>query len=540
MEYNKIAQKNRVVTPLSSSEFESVRNVFWHFARDKGFYLTISEALENNGYFVFSFQKQIAEILLESAFRQQKTRLNISLFRQIGKTEFVALVMGFLFDHYHKAFNCPIKICIVAPEKDTAGVVFQRITKYIDTRRLQKGGDTKKLKKSERGDEVELFGIYDDNKGGTIEGRTYDFIIRDEAHMGSDRMMADQVEPTTLTTNGAIVFIGNGGYKDCIFRRNLVRGEDLDPVTKVRNVSIVHNYPSTKPYLQELANRGLGNCQTRINNIEDYINTHGGWDSYEVRKNMGCEWILTFGNYVTKEQLANCHSSEIRWERGSGKTLYMAVDFAKSYDRTIATIINKNREIVDWIILKEADEQMKIRWQCEELRNYCDMKGYTQHLAMIAGDATGLGSGAIEFMEMEFSFSEIVPYSFSERGKHDWFVKGREMITTKFDPDRIKYNPAHPHAAIFEKEMTELEVLPATGSKKYIGFSAPNMPGCYDDFVCSFAMAVDLLTKDTGTFGELNSFVQRNNSWDKDEMDEEDEELKMSSRARHLSRFVAA
>lgn len=500
--YQYRSKQQRTSRPLNSREFRLLLRKFYAFAAKHGFYRSIDESIEKRGFFIFQFQEEIGVAILRSLFQQRDIDLNISVLRQVGKTEFVSLTTAFAFERFYDVFFRPLEIAVIAPEKDTAGVVFRRITKYINPKVLIQGGDTKKYKESVKGDTIQLFGIYDEYKGSTIEGRSFDMVIRDEAHLGNDRKFVDEVEPTMMSKRGPLVMIGNGGFKKCVFQEYINEGSKMDGDHET--ILVRYTYKELKPYLQQLADKGIEAAKTRISKIERYIRKHGGLDSKEVLKNIYCKWMLEYSNAITHNQISQCYG-EVAWDGGG---LYMGLDFATMHDRTIATIMDENRQIIDWFIIKDANVQMRAREQGSLLREYCDEAGYTPHILAIGFDATGVGSGGIvEILEDEFK-ADILPYVFSGKMKHEWYMKSIEMMATSYDEDRLSFNPNHPCAPMFEEEWTSLErtELP---KQKYCGWAAPNRVGCYDDFVASLAICVDVITGELSNYKKLDSYSER-------------------------------
>lgn len=491
-QFRKESQKNKTEKPLTHRQFLILLEKFYEFAERHGFYRSVSKAISENGFHIFSFQREIGESILESVFMQKSMDINISVMRQVGKTEFVSLTTAFIFDNFYKIFRRAIEIAVIAPEKDTAGVMFKRITKYINLERLMDGGDTKKYKQSFTDDTIQLFGIYDEYKGSTIEGRSFDMVIRDEAHLGNDKKFADEVEPTMLAKNGPLISIGNGGFKDCLFRGQILQGNIKDDVLDLEVRLIRYTWTEIKPYFKQLADKGLKSCKTRNSNIEKYIKKHGGDEGMMVLKNIYCKWMTEYGNAVTEAQIVRCRDKTIEWD---GKSeLYMGLDFAVVYDRTVATIMDDKKRVIDWIIVKDAREMKKAREQCEFLREVCDERGYTPKIYAIGFDATGVGSGGVsEFLEMEFQ-ADLVPYMFSDKSKHEWYIKAIESIATEYEEDRMKYDPQHRYAKLFEKEWTTLE-RKHLEKKKYLSFNAPNREGHFDDFCASYAICHDLRSR---------------------------------------------
>lgn len=506
--YRKNAAKSRKgkLYKLDEEKFKKVLAQFYIEAEKSGFYTVFEDAIEENGYFFTDHQRVIAVDILKAVFMKISTTINISITRQFGKTELVTLVISFCYDYFFKIFGEPFKCCIIAPEKGTASEVFNRAANYILAKDLDMATNTKSEKRTNRGDVVQLFGIYEDAKGGTVEGRTFNLVVRDEAHLGDDVKFADQVEPTAMRTGGSIVMIGNGAERNCTFRTNVMRGncdilsEDARPINRrtgerigedtrrVVGKNIVHRYTynTLRDYMEKLAQRGLESSRAWINGTEKYIAEKGGRDSIMVRKNILCQFMVNLGNFLSMDQLERCRRRTARLPAMREKDLYLGVDFATKGDRSVAAFVNKDRQIEDWVILKDANEIKSLTSQLRILYDYCDEKGIFERLAGIGGDSTGMGIGAIEIMEGIFG-CEIVPYNFSQRKKHEWYTDLKDLMMTLNKEDRLHYDPLHEHAPIFEKEMTELEV---TASKNGIlSFSAPEKHGCYDDFVAATAIA---------------------------------------------------
>lgn len=496
----------RTAEPLTLPQFRHLKKKFYEFARGHGFYETVEEAIKFNGFFIFQWQREIAENLLRSLFMQIDMDINISILRQVGKTEFVGLSTAFAWNNFYNIFKRPIQICVIAPEKDTASVPFKRIEKYIDKSSYIDGGDTKKYKESVRGDSVELFGIYDEYKGSTIEGRAFDLVIRDEAHKGNDLKFIDEVEPTMGAKIGPMIFIGNGGFKDCLFRQRIREGTRKNEELQHESVLICYTYAEAKPYLESLYAEGLATAGVRIRKVEKAIIQHG-IDSDEIRKNYFCEWMTEYSNPINQKHLNRCHFP-VKFDEKKTKGVYLGLDIATLHDRTVATIMDKDKQILAWIVVKDVGEHLRPRDQCTILREECDQLGFSEHLIAIGFDATGSGSGGVkEFLEEEFD-CDLVEYTFSIKTKHEWYSAAIESVTTGFDVDRIKYDPESKYADLFEKECVDLRQKELK-SQKYKSYEAPKLKGHFDDFPASFAIVNDLCSQDNSVYKDLNPYYDR-------------------------------
>jgi len=481
-------QTKKSIVAVSETRFEEILEEFYVFAQRHGFYTTISDTKRNDGYFVFAWQHDIIRWVLQSVFRQESMDITISVLRQVGKTEIVALVVSFIFETFHREFGVPVAIAVFAPVKRTAGILFKRTTQYISRASISADNDSKEMKGSSRGDTIQLFGIYDETKGSTIEGNTFDMIIRDEAHLGNDRKFVDETEPTRFSKRAPLIRIGNGGGSDCDFYRAILKGNHYDHVYKFRNVLVRYTYEEVKPYLMQLAEKGLDAASTRISAIESYIRQHGK-ESYEVQKNLYCRWMLEYGNVVLKEQVEKCYVPYTKMEKETN--IFVGLDFATMYDRTVATLMDQQKNILDFIILKDKNVVMRIREQIEYMKKVCDDMGYTDKVVAIGFDSTGVGSGGVEELLSDYFSCDLIPHRFTAASKMEWYKTAIESITTEYEQDRVKIPAMHPGTKIFLQEWTSLErqINEETGN---VTFNAPKSKKCFDDFVASYAVCLNV------------------------------------------------
>ena len=494
----------RTITPLTENQFKQVKRDFYsNFAPKFGFYgspvpgihtPSLEKAIKNDGYFIYEWQDKVIHEILKSIFMQKNMDINIAVMRQVGKTEIVSLCTAYVFQEFYNHFGVPINIAVFAPVKSTATIMFKRACQYIPKDLIAADGDTKERKESVRGDEIQLFGIYDETKGSTIEGHTFDMIIRDEAHKGNDTKFADETEPTRFSKRAPLIMIGNGGNTECLFYKNIKEGNKTDSETGFENRVIRYTFDQVKPYFEKLIDMGLRKPLNTIQSVTNYIKKHGE-TSYEVQKNVYCRWKMGMSHPILAKHVEQCSFDEVRfWEMTKPTHIYMSVDFATLHDQTVATFMNPRKEIIDWCVVKEKYEVSTAREQCEILFNYCEKMGYTSHLVAIGFDATGLGSfGVIEYLEDRFG-CDLVPYKFTGQSKHDWYKAFIESLITEIPENRIKIPRLNKWYDQFRKECIELQEEPPNNeNKKYSSFAAPQRTDCFDDFIASAAIVLDMV-----------------------------------------------
>jgi len=515
------SKKKQVPTPVSPEQYKYLLKKFYYeFCPKHGYYGHVGggdeamakKSIKECGYFIYQWQDDVVEALFTSVFYQKSLDLSISVLRQVGKTDIVALCSAFIFEEYYNAFGKPVSIAVFAPTKGTADILFRRICSFINKVALSEDGDTKERKISMRGDTLMLFGIYDETKGSTIEGNVFDIILRDEAHMGNDQKFIDETEPTRFSRGGTLVMIGNGGKSDCLFYQSIRRGNTYDERTDFTTKLIRYTWTEVEPYFEMLAEKGIATAKTRLNAIRHYIKKHGE-RSIAVQKNIFCKWSLDFESVLTRDQIVRCLVPNQPFP-DAGKPLYLGLDIATLHDRTVATILDDQRNIVDWIIVKDKNTVARAREQIEYLREECLRRGYMEHIVALGFDATGLGStGIIELLE-EYFMCDLLEYKFNAQRKHDWYEAAIESIATDYDENRIKIPALNPCTELFIKEWTELKRKPLP-IQKYDTFNAPEREDAFDDFCASYAIAINVMGQDISIYGLENDEILKD--WNEDE-----------------------
>ena len=452
-------------------------------------------------------QITVIKEFLYLTFEETRGNLDVSIVRQLGKTEVFSHLVSFClkyFQYYLKKEYC---VVVLAPEKNTGTVIFDRICQY-----MPEGFFNKKNRGLQRmtnkGDSIEVFSLYEDG-GSTFEGRTIKLVIRDEAHLGSDVKYKDQVRPTLIRTNGFTVNIGNGGYKECLFYHNIKRGSSVEKIriggkdAVSKNVVIRRGYDQLKDYMTLMAEKGVRECFDWLHGVEQEIKDSGA-NSIEIRKNIFCQWILTVEGFLSQAEVRS-KVSRCNWDKKS--PIFVSVDVAKHRDRTVVFFITEDRKVFDGIVLKEANERKEIMQQFQELRMYCDDRGYTPHIEMIGGDATGMGEAAIEILEQEMP-SQIVEYKFTLKDKHKWYTGMQSRFLTESSSESVVINEDMPIMEELVTELTQLEVK-TTVNGDYLRFAAPDKTGYFDDMVASLAIAIDMVGKYSGYTKTVSPYEER-------------------------------
>lgn len=500
--------RKRYISKLTNEQFEKLLNKFYKEARDNNFHTNFEEAIKNNGYYFLHPQREIAERILRSVFLQEKSNIYVSLTRQLGKTEVVAMVTEFCFEHYFEVFGKPLRVAVIAPEKGTATEVFRRVKNYIVSREsMDLAIDRSNEVENITGDRIQLYGIYAGH-GGTIEGRTFDMLIRDEGHLGSDDIFLDQVLPTTNRTAGPIITIGNGGFADCYFYRGLKRGTDPAKNT----YSFIYNFITLEPYMKDLARRGDKSSQRWLDATYDYVENAGGWKSLYVRKNILCEWMVNMTQFLSLRDFQNCAQVN---KQEIGPKYFVSYDCAyKGMDRAVACVMDQYRNVLDFWVLKDIGDAVTFERQAETLRELCERQGILDNIVTLGVDTTGMGVGMGEAIEKVFPRTHIKRFDFTAKKKMEWYVALHDSVVAERSSHRIRINwglfgYGERDGCIMKKEVLDMaikevcdiEIKPTQNG--LITFHAPTAgkmlgKSMNDDFSDALVMALDLVGDSMG------------------------------------------
>jgi len=493
---------------MSTIKLEEIFFEFLAHIRKKNFVLDEEEAKLPGMHLILAPQIYAAKKLLRAVFLKKRSVINLSIVRQLGKTELVALMVSFIFTKFFKVFKEPFRVVCIAPEKNTGLLIFERIVEYVPMGFFNKK-QAGSVYRSKNGDSIEVFSMYDARVGGTYEGRTINLVVRDEAHLGDDKKYKDQIRPTMIRTNGTVINIGNGSWRNCLFTEGLEKGNTNEVLKigqfeyEIENVVIKRTYDDLKEYMIGLAERGNRESASWVAGVEHDLQD-GGRESLENRKNLFCEKILEKESFITVEEFDKCL---VDVAPPMPEEIVGTLDIAKSGDRTIGLFGDLNYNLFDLKYLKEAHERKDILEQLDELVEYSDRRAYTERLIAFGGDSTGMGEAAVESLSTTMSM-DIVPYHFSLQSKHQWYTELQTRILTPNEDRRLKIPRNLPHLHQMRKELTELTIKSSKNGECLI-FAAPSGRNKFDDIPACLAMYTDLVGKISGYINGQDSYESR-------------------------------
>jgi len=479
---------------LNDEQQEKLTKAFYKYAEQNGWYRKLGDAIKENGKYIWNWQHELIDEVLRSVFQKKGYTIAVSIKRQEGKTEIMALILVFCYQNYFKTFGDPFAVGIVGPGKVVSNNVFTRLRDYLLSQETELFIDKADYKESLSGDVLIAISI-SATGGTTIEGKTLNFLLRDESHEGSDKRWRDEVLWTTASIEGATtVYLGTAGYKNCDYKKLLQTPEDDRPKElKVHTIT----YDTLSPYMKELGEKGLRRAATWEERTMKLIRQNGGMNSPETRKNVFCEWQDGISNYIQKKHLESCTRHIEEFDSDGDDELYAFIDMGYSGDRSWATIMNQKKELIDLIMLKDANRMIALRDQLEYFFYIIGEKGYDNHIKVVGIDRTGLGIGAFEMIQ-EISPYEIHPIVFSLQQKHEMFTILRNHLTTEWVQDRITLPAGHEHIEMLYEEFLNLEQKPTENGLLKFHANQEQVGTAYDDICDSLAGCLaTLLTRQT-------------------------------------------
>lgn len=492
-------------TILNDDQFDKLLAAFYSYAEGHGWHESLDDAISMNGKFIYAWQQELAECILRSVYQKLGDTVAVSAKRQEGKTDILALILTFCYETYYITFGEPFAIGIVGPGRMMSTTVFKRLNNYLIAQGTALAIDQGEYKETLRGDSLAAFSI-SETGGTTIEGKSLNFILRDESHEGSDRRWRDEVLWTTAAKEGAtIAMLGCAGYKKCDYMSILQEGN------RENQKVMILGYNELKPYMMMVAEKGYRHAQGWLKRTEKLVRMNGGWDSPETLKNVFCQWQCHLENYLTEEQIEKAYGTVDKFDADVNmEPLVAFIDMGYSGDRTWAVVMNMKSQIVDMIMLKDAQETRALRDQLEEFMQICDDRGYIHSLHRVGIDRTGLGIGAHEMLQ-EMCPCETVPITFSLQKKQEMYLNLKNHIITTWEEDRITIPPDHKHTDMLVKELTEIEQTPSElGALKFHAATGAGEKK-YDDLPDTLAGCVHVLYTYKEQFSNIKGYSKRHN-----------------------------
>lgn len=335
-----------------------------------------------------------------------------------------------------------------------------------------------------------------------IEGKTWHFVILEEAQKLSRTKVDKEIRPMLTSTNGTMVKIGTAWESRGGFHTSIQVNVDSHAAGGPRNH---FEFPwSIVVAEKELAAKKTGKAYHR--NWIKFVETERkrlGENSPEFRMNFGCEWQEN-RHIAIKESVFRV-SAVSSLEAGFVRTPFQVagLDIGKTVDSTVLTIMDVDlvspirnsftlpdfdehrqnyyvKTILDWFELGGSFEG--------EVGQYAELVRYLEmtNVKVLVVDATSLGDPVFERIEAMIGGTiTCVPFTFGWINKSNLY----RYYLQEFNAGRIKYaaGPETRERVDYNKFVQEHLDLDKEDKGTYITCGAPE--GGHDDFPDSSALA---------------------------------------------------
>lgn len=444
-------------------------------------------------YFDFDLrndQELLAEEIIYRFLKRKRHTINISLCRQVGKTETVVYLLLFFLLYFHEVIGERIRVCITAPESGTSTEFFDRLKLVCNDFGVKLESSNNDLIMFRSGNRVDKFGLFKqyaklETKKTTREGRTFHIVIRDEKHMGDDYIYNDEITPAMATTGGIDLLIGNGGFKNCRAKQISDIFPDKSQILQTQGAitNFEINYYQMKPLMLE-AYKETGNDMfiRWIDSQDAYIAEHG-IENNLVRKNLFNEWFTDISNFISIEKL---HSLRHKGEQYFTNEVDLGLDLAKSNDRSVLTVTDHYTNIRKWFLPKGEYPQ-----QVQQILEFIKENNYSYRYMFV--DGTGVGDPVVAMLkEAVGHLITIRSIVFTTKEKDIMARKGLLTFSAEDKNKRMSYPSEPREARYFEQEMTNAVMEYREDGK--INVTHPKTHDAHDDFVQSYLLSIYAMT----------------------------------------------
>lgn len=393
------------------------------------------------GFSYYPYQKQFIKRIIESLLMTEGAEIDGEFSRQSGKSTSIGVLAGglsialpfmatlpiFKDDPRIQQFAKGLWIGIYAPIMEQSEGTFNKVKHSVTNETAiqilelpelalsidTNNGNTFRLSNGS------IVGCFSASENAKIEGKTWHLVIVEEAQDVLDTKIKKSISPMLASTNGTKVFVGTAGTMKGYFFDLIERNKKEKLLTGIKN-HFEYDYLVAGTYNKKYAIYAE-NEKKRL-----------GEDSDEFRMSYKNEWILERGMFITPDILDrlsfnydNITTFDVVTEyidKELGIVLSAGIDFGKSNDSTVVTIVEANldanesekaigayrKRIVAWLEIQGDDYDSQFYEIMEFLECF--------DLDILTADSTGVGDPIVDRFINALSIP-ILPYNFSNSSK---------------------------------------------------------------------------------------------------------------------------
>lgn len=326
----------------------------------------------------------------------------------------------------------------------------------------------------------------------TIEGRTYELILIDEAQ-GADKVVVDKkIAPMGASTNASMVLTGTPDFHKGVFY-DIIREAKRRYAAGAKQNHFEFDWRVVAKYNPQY--------KKKITNPDGGEIMRLGEDSDEFKLAYRLIWVLEKGMFTTSEKLDSLGDTSMQsFVDAYHRTPVVAgIDVGRKQDKTIVTVVyvdwdnpdqfgNYYHQVLKWLDLEGVDWEEQYFRIIEFLSNY--------NIWKVGIDTGGLGDVVAQRLKVLMPQTEIVELGSSagdqsERWKHLKQLLDHGQISW---PAGAKIRSRKTYKR-FRQEMEDLEIH---FKGPNVLAEAPNASNAHDDYPDSLSMAC-ILSKMEGT-----------------------------------------
>jgi len=310
--------------------------------------------------------------------------------------------------------------------------------------------------------------------------------------------------PSLTTKGGLDIFIGNGGFSNCMAKGICENGDNEDTTVfkydfDFMRIEMMEQYEKLKK-LYEIKKdpkflEGAEECKRWVESVESDMRKEK--DEMIIGKNYYCKWYTLIGNFMTEAMLHACRRLQ-EPEEFQSDVVHLGIDFGKKRDKTVVTLTDLHRNIRDWGVFQGSyyhDQPHQIAQWLEDRRIKDDPRRKLQY-AMGHCDSTGEGDTAMEALQAQLPFP-LYPVVFNSKSKDRLGKQALSAFQNQDSMYRASYPINHEYTEEFEQQCLALEKEYKT-SAEFLSFHHPKGENNHDDFPDSFFLSLYEMEADRG------------------------------------------
>lgn len=443
------------------------------------------------------YQVEFARRIFESLILDDGATLTGCFARQSGKSETLSLVtavacvffprLAKIFPDWMGKYKNGFWVGAFAPVDEQADNLFGRITERLTSEHATMLLADNDLEEAviARGRLIKFSGCGSlirkttCHPKATIEGRTYHFILIDEAQ-GADKLVVDKkIAPMGAATNASMVMTGTPAYNKGVFYDTIRDNKRAEARGSKRN-NFEYDWKTVAKYNPQYKKK-IEREKVRL-----------GEDSDEFRLSYRIQWILEKGMFTTSERLDALGDTSMQsvvhaYHRSP---IVAGIDVGRKQDKTIVTVVYVDwdnpdpfglyyHQILNWLDLEGMDWEEQYFRIAEFLSNYNVWK--------IGIDVGGLGDVVAQRMQILMPHVEVVPLGSSNTDQSERWKYLKQLL----DHGQISWPAGAKVRRIrtYKRFRTEMEDLEIHFKGPYVLAEAPKVADAHDDYPDSLSMA---------------------------------------------------